>query len=46
MTHAPFIIAAYAVALLTPLGLTIAAFARRAAARRVLAAVAQDRTAR
>src|SRR6185437_14472221 len=31
MTHAPFIIAAYAIALLTPLTLTILAFTRRAA---------------
>lgn len=43
MTHAPFIIAAYAIALLTPLALTIMAFVRRSAARRVLKAIAQER---
>ncbi|HET6610281.1 MAG TPA: heme exporter protein CcmD [Rhodopila sp.] len=45
MTHAPFIIAAYAIALLTPLTLTLLAFARRAAARRVLKGIADEKAA-
>jgi heme exporter protein D len=44
MTHAPFIIAAYAIALLTPLALTIFAYTRRAAARRVLQGMANEKT--
>ena len=43
MTHAPFIIAAYAIGLLTPLVLTILAFTRRAAARRSLQAIANEK---
>jgi heme exporter protein D len=45
MTHAPFIIAAYAIALLTPLALTILAYARRAAVRRVLQGIANEKAA-
>jgi hypothetical protein len=46
MTHAPFIIAAYVIALGTPLALTILAFSRRAAVRRVLKGVADGRDGR
>lgn len=46
MTHAPFIIAAYVIAIGTPLVLTILAYTRRAAARRVLKGVAEERDGR
>ncbi len=46
MTHAPFIIAAYVIALGTPLVLTILAYTRRAAARRVLKGVTEGRDGR
>jgi hypothetical protein len=42
MTHAPFIIAAYAIAILTPLALTVLAYTRRAGARRVLQGIAPE----
>ncbi|HVY14677.1 MAG TPA: hypothetical protein VHB27_05585 [Rhodopila sp.] len=46
MTHAPFIIAAYVIALGTPLALTVLAFTRRAAARRVLKGIDNGKAAR
>jgi heme exporter protein D len=45
MIHAPFIIAAYAIAILTPLALTVMAYARRGAAKRILRGIATEKTA-
>jgi heme exporter protein D len=45
MTHAPFIIAAFAIAILTPVILTVMAYIRRGAAKRLLRTIAEERGA-
>jgi hypothetical protein len=42
MTHAPFIVASFAIAILTPLVLAVMAFVRRGAAKRLLHAAAEE----
>ena len=45
MTHAPFIIAAFAIAILTPATLTVMAWLRRSAAKRLLQTIADEKAA-
>jgi hypothetical protein len=45
VTHAPFIIAAFAIALLTPLVLTVIAVLRRGRARRLLRTIGEEKAA-
>lgn len=45
MTHAPFIIAAFAIALLIPLVLTVMAVLRRSKAKRLLQTIAEEKAA-
>jgi heme exporter protein D len=45
MTHAPFIVAAFAIAILTPMILTVMAFLRRGAAKRLLRTIADEKAA-
>jgi heme exporter protein D len=45
MTHAPFIIAAFAIAILTPLVLAVMAVLRRGAAKRLLQTIAEEKPA-
>jgi hypothetical protein len=45
MTHAPFIIAAFAIAILTPTVLTVMAWLRRGAAKRLLQTIADEKAA-
>ena len=45
MTHAPFIIAAFAIAILTPMILTVMAYVRRGAAKRLLRTIAEEKAA-
>ena len=45
MTHAPFIVAAFAIAILVPLTLSVMAVLRRSAAKRLLRTIADEKAA-